>query len=74
MKRSIVVNKLESLLNNVDNDKIRLSNKLLAVLILGTVEEMGMFPPIVSKIKTENIFVNGRTEYKQFLVNEWDEE
>jgi hypothetical protein len=45
MKRSDVVNKIESLLNSVDGDKVRISNKLLADLLLNTVDEMGMLPP-----------------------------
>ncbi len=69
MKRSIVVNKIESLLNSVDNDKIRLSNKLLADLILNTVEEMGMSAPRWTSVdgKVPNL-VGSR------WVHEWESE
>lgn len=53
MKRSQAIKKIEDLLNNVDGDKVRISNKLLANLILGTVEEMGMLPP---EIQTTDYF------------------
>lgn len=39
MNRKDVLQKVESLLNSVDGDKVRMSNKLLADLIVSTVEE-----------------------------------
>lgn len=71
MKRSSVIRKIEELLNVIDGEAIKISNKTLATLILGTVEEIGMLPP---SGPTKTFITKNNTKLVPIRLNEWERE